>query len=183
VYRPLFRRPELIALVYYSAASQNPKKQIKFDFLNIHHTNSAIFFPNFLQHPAIKPATRIRLLKWKGRFDIINYIGRNAPALYPQDITNYVPKQPGTGWPDIFERATEYDDDGHTSKLVRVIALGEEFCKKYEGQKGFVVSGDMWLKMGHMAIDSVDNGPNHWVRNCGWEEAWKDIPAREEGKL
>jgi hypothetical protein len=67
--------------------------------------------------------------------------------------------------------------------LVRSIALGEKVCKPYEGRKGFLVKKDMWEKMGHMAIDAVDTGTIHWVRNCGWEEAWKDIPERQAGKL
>ena len=113
----------------------------------------------------------------------MNYLGRNTPSLRPEDIENYRPKYPNTGWPQIFERATLYDDDGHLSKLVRSIAMGEKVCKPYEGRKGFLVKKDMWEKMGHMAIDAIDAGAVHWVRNCGWEEAWKDIPERQAGKL
>jgi Questin oxidase-like len=171
------------SLVFYAAASQNPSKEIKFDFLNIHHTNSSIFFNRFLSHPAIPKATKVRLLEWKGRFDLLNYFGRNNPTLRPEDITNYQPKYPNTSWPEIFERATLYDDDGHVSKLVRAIANGQQICKPYEGMKGFLVKGDMWEKMAHMAMDAIDNGSVHWVRNCGWEEAWRDIPDRKAGRL
>jgi Questin oxidase-like len=169
--------------VYYAASSQNPNKEVKFDFLNIHHTNSAIFFPTFLSHPAVPPTIKVRLLAWKGRFDLINYLGRNTPTLRPEDIKAYESTRPGDSWPEIFERATLFDDDGHIAKLIRILALGEQICKPYEGKKGFVVSGDMWEKMGLMAIDSVDNGPNHWVRNCGWKQAWVDVPERINGKL
>jgi hypothetical protein len=169
--------------VYTAAASQNPAKVIKYDFINIHHTNSSIFFSRFLSHPAIKPAAKCKLLLWKGHFDLVNYLGRNSITLRPQDIESYQPKNPNDGWSEIFERATLFEDDGHTSKLVRAIAFGEKFCKPYEGRDGFVVKGDWWEKMAHMAIDAVENGPKHWVRNCGWQQAWKDMPARQNGKL
>jgi hypothetical protein len=37
--------------------------------------------------------------------------------------------------------------------------------------------------MGHMAIDSVEAGEPHWVRSCGFDEAWKDVPVREGARL
>lgn len=40
----------------------------------------------------------------------------------------------------------------------------------------------MWEKMAHMAIDSVRMGLYFWGMNCGWEEAWKSVPARGEGQ-
>jgi len=169
--------------VLYSAAAQNPDKAIKFDFINIHHTNAAVFFPVFLKHPAIPTHAKVRLLEWKGRFDLINYLARNAPQLYITDISTYLPKHPEQGWPEIFERATLYPDDGHASKLVRVMALGEKVCGPYSGQKGFDVEPGMWIKMGHMAIDSVDTGSSHWITNGGWgEEKWEGVPSRPGGK-
>jgi hypothetical protein len=36
-----------------------------------------------------------------------------------------------------------------------------------------VIKGDMWDKVLHLIVDSVEApGPN-WVRSCGFEEAWK----------
>jgi questin oxidase-like protein len=169
--------------VYYSTASQNESKAVKFDFINIHHTNSAIFFPRFLSHPALNTATKVRLLEWKGRYDLVNYVGRNTPTLREEDITGYKPKHQNDHWPEILKRATLFSDDGHTSKLVRVLALGEKYCKPVESKLDYTLKGDMWEKAGSMAIDSVDNGPNHWIRNNGWQQAWRDVPARQSGKL
>ena len=41
-----------------------------------------------------------------------------------------------------------------------------------------------WMKMGHMAIDSVENterfNVSHWVRSAGFEQAWEKIPVRAQ---
>jgi hypothetical protein len=37
----------------------------------------------------------------------------------------------------------------------------------------------LWRKLGHMAIDSVEAGEPHWVRSCGFDQAWEKIPMRE----
>jgi hypothetical protein len=114
---------------------------------------------------------------------LVNYLARNSPTLRAGDITNYKPKNQGDHWPEIFKRATLYPDDGHTSKLIRVLAFGEKYCQPLEGKLDYAIKGDMWEKVGNMAIDGVDNGPNYWIRNCGWEQAWKDVPQRQGGKL
>jgi len=38
-------------------------------------------------------------------------------------------------------------------------------------------------KLGHMAVDSVEAGEPHWVRSCGFAEAWEKIPLRDGAKL
>jgi hypothetical protein len=106
------------------------------------------------------------------------YASRGSPSLPLAEITNYKSKQDST-WPQIFQRVTSFPDDGHASKLVRALAHGEKACEGFEGREGFVIQGDMWRKLGNMAIDSVEAGEPHWVRSCGFEEAWKDIPDRE----
>jgi len=36
----------------------------------------------------------------------------------------------------------------------------------------------MWEKVGNMVVDSVEDTGNRWVRNAGFEEAWKDFEDR-----
>ena len=53
---------------------------------------------------------------------------------------------------------------------------------KLKEEKGWKIKDDMWLKMGHMAMDSVENlddSPD-WIRNCGFEQAWEKIYDRGE---
>lgn len=110
------------------------------------------------------------------------YVSRGCPDLLSSEIQNYTPAH-DSDWSGVIKRVNKLDDDGHASKLVRALAHGEQACKKYENKEGFLVKGDMWRKLGHMAIDSVEAGDPHWVRSCGFEQAWEDIPLREGARL
>jgi len=175
--------------VYYAAAAQHPPHSIKFDFFFIHCVNSSIFFSAFLHQPWLSTASKTRLLEWKARNDLAMYASRGSPALLLDEIHNYHPKVPSSDscdpWGGIFERVGRHQDDGHAAKLVRAVAHGQAICGKWEnkGSREFRVRGDMWLKVGHMAIDSVESGDPTWVRSCGFEEAWEKIKKRDGGKL
>ena len=110
------------------------------------------------------------------------YVSRGCPPLLLDEVTNYKPKEK-SGWDAIIKRVNKLEDDGHASKLVRALAHGEQACKKFESKQGFVIKGDMWEKLGHMAIDSVEAGEPHWVRSCGFEKAWEAVPLREGARL
>ncbi|KAF1968750.1 hypothetical protein BU23DRAFT_479364 [Bimuria novae-zelandiae CBS 107.79] len=172
------------AAVYYTAAAQHPPHIPKFDFFYMHCVNCSIFFSTFLSLPSLTPATKVRLLEWKVRNDLAMYASRGSPALMLDEITNYQPSSGrNSSWDEVIKRVNAHSDDGHASKLVRALAHGEQACKKYEDNDGFVVKGDMWEKLGNMAIDSVEAPGPTWVRSCGFDEAWKDIPKRTSGKL
>jgi hypothetical protein len=166
--------------IYFSGAAQKPSKQIKFDFFFMHCVNCSIFFSAFLKEPWLKLEDKVRLLEWKGRMDLALYVSRGCPELLRDEIKNYQPKNPDDDWSGIIRRVDKFPDDGHASKLVRALAHGEQACKPYESysEDVFPVTQDMFLKLGHMAIDSVEAGDPHWVRSTGFEQAWKDIPAR-----
>lgn len=171
-------------IVYYTGAAQHPPHQIKFDFFYIHCVNSSIFFSNFLS-PAnsfLAPATKRRLLEWKVWNDITMYVTRGCPDLLLNEITNYTPKHAST-WDDIITRVNANEDDGHASKLIRALAHGEKACAPYEGKDGFIIKADMWTQLGHMAIDSVEADGPSWVKGCGFEEAWQEIPLRDGARL
>lgn len=119
------------------------------------------------------------------------YASRASPALRPAEIADYRPKVPSSDsadpWGGIFERVGRHEDDGHAAKLVRALAHGQVICGRWERDEkrsaAFRVKGDMWLKLGHMAIDSVESGDPTWVRSCGFEQAWKDVKERERAQL
>src|ERR1700712_5594749 len=137
----------------------------------MHCVNSSIFFTRFLQLPSLSTANKIRLLEWKGRNDLALYVSRGSPALLLDEIINYKPKQPSAAgtdpWPAIIQRVDRFEDDGHSSKLIRALAHGKRVCKKWEhNNDAFRIKGDMWDQIGHMVIDSVEaSGPN-WVRSA-----------------
>lgn len=151
----------------------------------MHCVNCSIFFSTFLSSAShfLTTTTKRRLLEWKVWNDMAMYVSRNCPRLLLDEITHYQPKQ-ASGWDAIFQRVNELEDDGHASKLIRALAHGEQVCAKYENKEGFVIRGhDAWLKLGHMAIDSVEAEGPDWVFSCGFEEAWASIPLRDGGAL
>ncbi|KAF1928300.1 uncharacterized protein M421DRAFT_420851 [Didymella exigua CBS 183.55] len=172
------------AAVYFTAAAQRPPHQVKFDFYYMHCVTSSIFFSNFLSsfNNFLTPATKRRLLEWKVWNDIIMYASRHSPALLLSEVTDYTPKA-DSDWDRIILRVNKLEDDGHASKVIRALANGQKSCQPYEDKPGFVIKGDAWRKIGHMAIDSVEAGEPHWTRSCGFDQAWQDVPLRDGAKL
>ncbi|KAJ5906668.1 Oxidoreductase ptaJ [Penicillium subrubescens] len=166
-------------VVYYTSAAQRPNKAVKLDFFFIHCLNSSIFFSKLVHLPALSQQTRLRLLEWKGRMDLLMYVSRGCPELLRDDITNYPAKN---DWTTLFARAASHPkDDGHLAKFVRAVAHGENVCKSFEsqGQQAMPVSGNMWLQIGNMAIDStVGDEDAMWIRSTGFDEAWEHVPGR-----
>lgn len=171
---------------YFSGAAQHTsrKKAVKFDFFYMHSINASIFYSAFLRPQVTKwldKESHAKLLMWKAWSDIAMYVSRGSPELLKDEITNYEPKISGD-WQGIYERVDALEDDGHASKLVRAMANGERVCKEYEDGEGkeWMIKGSDWLQLGHMAIDSVEEGDPRFVRNAGFESAWKNV--RERGQ-
>lgn len=183
--------------IYFTAAAQNPPKQVKFDFYFMHCVNSSIFFPTFLGLEWLSVENKVRLLNFKVWLDLAMYPSRASPALLLEEISGYVPaKLPAetgvtdgngtvkdTEWPGIFERLFEFADDGHAVKLGRAVANGERVSKGYESEEWCKIKGFMWEKIGNMVIDSVEDSGATWGRSVGFKEAWegfKDRPRRAQ---
>lgn len=171
-------------LVYFTAAAQRPPHLVKFDFYYMHCVTSSIFFSNILSsaNDFVSPAAKRRLLEWKVWNDIVMYASRHSPNLFLSEITDYKPKA-DSDWDKIILRVNKLEDDGHASKIIRALASGQKSCEPYEDKPGFVIKGDAWRKIGHMAIDSVEAGEPHWTRSCGFDQAWEDVPLRDGVKL
>jgi hypothetical protein len=167
------------AAAYYTAGAQRSDKAIKYDFFFMHDVNCSIFFSAFLKQDWLSDADKARLLEWKIRIDLVMYASRKSPEIRMQDIREYKPKQP-SGFDEIEDRVCRLPDDGHASKLVRAIAHGQQICKPYEAREEFRLKQDDWLQLAHMAIDSVEMEGANWVRSAGFDEAWKDVPARAQ---
>jgi hypothetical protein len=150
----------------------------------MHCVNSSIFFSNFLSttNAFLTPSVKRRLLEWKVWNDVVMYVSRGCPPLLLDEVTTYTPAK-DSDWDGIIKRVRALEDDGHGCKLVRALAHGQQACQKYEDQGGFMIKDDMWQKLGHMAIDSLEAGEPHWVRSCGFEKAWESIPLREGARL
>ncbi|KAL8672730.1 MAG: hypothetical protein Q9168_002820 [Polycauliona sp. 1 TL-2023] len=171
------------AAVYFTGGAQHPPKQIKFDFYYMHCVNSSIFFSAFLKQPWIAADHKIRLLQFKGWTDLALYASRRAPEPLLDEIVHYQPKQPEDAWDQIVKRVIEHEDDGHASKLIRALWHGEQICKPYNENPKFRIKERMWLQLGHMAIDSVEDTGSPWVRSAGFNEAWEQYEDRPRAQL
>lgn len=135
---------------YYTGAAQRPDKKVKIDFFFIHCVNSAIFFSKIVQLPFLDQRTKLRLLEWKGRLDLLMYVSRNSPKLLLDEVTQYPVEN---DWPAVFSQSVKHPaDDGHLVKFVRALAHGQNVCKPFESRapQTMTISGDMWLRIGNM---------------------------------
>lgn len=150
---------------YYTSAAQQPGKEVKFDFFYIHCMNASIFLPKILALPSIDVSSKVRLLEWKGRVDLLMYVSRAAFDLHLDEVTKYPASQ---DWKAVFAKSiTHPQDDGHAPKLMRALAHGEQVCRPFEAQakeKGLAITGDMWLKIGNMGkINQLSDMLPDWL--------------------
>ncbi|KAI9744191.1 MAG: hypothetical protein M1818_002343 [Claussenomyces sp. TS43310] len=167
--------------VYFTATAQHPPKQVKFDFFYIHCVNSSIFWSTFRELPFLSSAQKARLLEWKGRMDLALYASRGCPALLLEEVTGYVPKLLEAGDAELgglVRRCFELDDDSHAVKLLRAVAHAEEVSGTYDDETWCKIRTFMWLKIGNMVLDSVEDSGETWVRSCGFDEAWQNFEDR-----
>lgn len=116
--------------------------------------------------------------------DLAMYASRRSPPLLIEEVSNYTPKKLDgvkVGWENIFLRLFDLEDDGHAPKLGRAVANAENVSKK-RGRENSKIHGDMFLKIGNMVIDSVEDTGNRWVRSAGFEEAWENFEDRKESR-
>ncbi|KAK5789410.1 hypothetical protein VI817_008534 [Penicillium citrinum] len=164
---------------YYTGAAQRPDKNVKIDFFLIHCVNSSIFFSKIVQLPFLDTQSKLRLLEWKGRMDLVMYVSRGSPELRLNEVTQY----PVTNdWSGVFSHCIKHPgDDGHLVKLVRALAHGEKVCEVVDKDSQMPIVGDMWLKIGNMAVDSTADGIDDgamWIRSTGFDEAWANLSGR-----
>ncbi|KAJ5165514.1 uncharacterized protein N7500_007344 [Penicillium coprophilum] len=165
-------------VAYYTSAAQRPTREMRLDFFFIHCVNSSIFFSKILILPFLDQKSKLRMLEWKGRIDLLMYISRGTPDLLLDEVANYPMNE---DWSQIFARSIAHPgDDGHLAKLARALAHGQHVCQAYESKHPEVpIKGDMWLRIGNIAVDStVEEGDRPmWVRSTGFDEAWEPQQA------
>ena len=165
------------AVAYYTAGAQRRDKMVKYDFYFIHSFNASIFFSAFMKQKWLSDANKVRLLEWKIRMDLTVYASRKSPEILIDEIRNHQPRKP-SGWDGIQDRVCAIEDDGHTVKLVRVIAHAQDVSKPYEDKDAFRLKQADFLQLGHMAMDAAETSNPRWVRSAGFDEAWEEVPAK-----
>ncbi|GAB1312818.1 Oxidoreductase AflY [Madurella fahalii] len=138
---------------YMTGAAQRPGKREAIDFVLLHTVTLFVFYPAFMALDWLSDGDKARLLEATARIDAVMYAGCGCPPLYPQRVTDYMPKRAGDGWEDLFHRAVVYKDEGHVAKLVRAMFSLEQLG---EPAPGFPIAKKDFVKIAHMAVDSVE---------------------------
>ncbi|KAI1450026.1 hypothetical protein F5Y02DRAFT_370725 [Annulohypoxylon stygium] len=164
-----------------TSAAFYPGKEPKFDFFLMHHINICPIFIAINSQDWIPLESKVRLLEWKVRMDIVQYAARGCPPLSLDNIASYVPKHNEPGAMDeLLPRMHNLDEDGHAIKLFRAAGLGQTVVEKYDDKDWVVIKGGLWTKIKHLVVDSVEAAGPHWVRSAGFGEAWGIIPDQSD---
>ncbi|RFU32256.1 hypothetical protein B7463_g4058, partial [Scytalidium lignicola] len=183
------------------AAAQRPDKMEAMDFFFMHSVSVSLWLRVFLGLDWLSDSIKCKLVETKGRLDLVLHGQNKTPALYPDRIFNYKPKNPADGWAEIFARARRYREDGHGAKLIRGLKHAEDVSRKFYGLPGLELQPQYCLTVAHMVMDSIErmDSPDYripagitqpgldeevlrimvrWVRWCGMEKSWAYIPNK-----
>lgn len=146
-----------------------------------HHLNSAPIFLTLNKLPWIPTSIKARLLEWKMRLDLINYIARGCPPLQPDLLSTYKPRdttlvaKPS----DLLSRFHTADDDGHIIKVARSLMIAQEVSRSYADKDWLRIRDDgEWLAAHYLLVDGIEGGGATWVRQTGFPQAWEDMPEK-----
>lgn len=150
-----------------------------------HHLNAAPIFLTINKMSWVPQSIKVRLLEWKMRFDVIEYVGRGCPTLHADILKSYKPKdaQLVSKPQDLLPRFHALPDDGHTIKVVRALLIAQQESGKYAGRPWLRIKEDDWLRIHYMLLDGVEGQSSQWVRSAGFEEAWKEVPELSRANL
>ncbi|KAM0335827.1 hypothetical protein ACHAQA_000877 [Verticillium albo-atrum] len=184
------RTAEMFEAAFWVAAGAALKKgkAAKWDFFLIHHTNSSPFFVTLNKAKWLSTKNKVRMLEYKIRMDLVQYAARGTPEIRFAETAGYKPRDVERGRElvkapaDLLPRFHAIDDDGHTVKVARALAICRDVCAPYADKPWRKIkSDDVWLKMHYTLLDGTENGDaegGRWVRSAGFDEMWKDIPNR-----
>ncbi|KAM7219934.1 HypA protein [Rhypophila decipiens] len=163
-----------------AALFKEGEKVPKYDFYMIHNVNSSPIFPTLNNKPWLSPQSKARILEWKIRMDLLQYVARGCPPLSVDKISRYQPKPKpqaeglGSGL-ELISRLHELEqDDGHAIKLGRAALICQKEVKKKNPTPELVINTpQLWEKVLHLIVDSVEAPGPTWVRNAGLVGAWE----------
>ncbi|KAK0392258.1 hypothetical protein NLU13_1754 [Sarocladium strictum] len=153
----------------------------RMDFFLIHTLTSSPFFLTINKLGWVPNAQKVRLLEWKMRLDIVEYIAQGCPPLDTASLRRYTPRDPTqvhSPW-SLLPKFHSQPDDGHTIKVIRSLILAEQESKKYEDKKWIrIKDAKSWLNAHHVMLDSMNTEADtgRWVRGAGFSEAWEGKP-------
>ena len=89
-----------------------PDKIPTYDFFLMHILTSTLFTHVLIDQDWVPTEVKCRMLNWKVWTDLVTYVSRGTPKLYPNDIQNYAPKLHlrGNPWLNLIDRVIMYED-------------------------------------------------------------------------
>lgn len=196
----------MYSCAYMIGAAQQPGKREAIDFVTLHAATMCVHYPAILAKDWLSIGEKARLIEAKARVDAVMYAGTGSPQLYRERVVGYVPRYPEDGWPELFQRAIVYHDEGHAAKLMRALYATVQLAG--EPDPGFPITKADLLNIAHMAMDSVEmafdsksgnklppgieeatmqrigsggemvvNNMTRWVFYGGLENAWRHVPT------
>ncbi|KAH6611050.1 hypothetical protein Trco_001070 [Trichoderma cornu-damae] len=166
-----------------AAAAFHPPNVPKFDFYLIHHLNASPFFVTLFSFPWLSASQKARMLEWKIRLDLVQYIARGCPPLRIGDLESFAPKSGSgscvTNPEHLLPRFHGIVDDGHTIKVVRALIVAQKLSRMFAGEPWIRIADDeTWLKAHLVLLEGTEGSqePALWVRSAGFDDAWKHVP-------
>ncbi|KAF9877039.1 hypothetical protein CkaCkLH20_05305 [Colletotrichum karsti] len=154
--------------VWSAGAACKPPAGLSFkvDFFLLHAVNLVPFLPLFGDTSWLSVSSKIRLLEWITRYNILLYASRGCPELTDKYIE--ASQSHLKDWPEVFNAAINRTyDDGHLVKAVRALAFAQETTRALEKDGTRIIAEDKWLPLANMVLDSVkDNAKES-------EERWQ----------
>lgn len=186
------RIAEMINVISWMAsACQNPAKAVKFDFFLMHSVNCSFFLSVFGGLEFLTKHSKLRLVEFKVRMDLVMYATQGCSELLTDEITAYTPRRGNESMnrTEVVERALNIPCDGHVVKFIRALYHGSTVCRPYEDSQDDVVASkfpikgpEMRLKMANMVLDSTEDSRgvyDKWMRGPGFAAAWDVVPDRK----
>ena len=173
--------------IYVACSSMLPPHEFRLDFFIMHVANAAYWLQAYLQRDSISREQKARLIEDTGRVLTFMSAGVGTPSLHPEVLEEHVMKTnsgKGMDWDGLFAKVVHHADDGHMIKFIRALAYGEKVSKPYEGQAGFPMRQNLFLKAGNAVLDNSSKKPMAFLahydllRGVGLPQAWEGVPLQ-----
>ena len=177
--------------MYVTCAAMRPPHEFRIDFFLVHVANASYWLQAFLQRDSISRVQKARVIEDTGRLLTFMAAGVGMPALCPEVLEGHVMLTNGgrgMDWDSLFEKVCRHADDGHMIKFIRALANGEKASKPYEGQEGFPMRQDMFLRAANAVLDNTSSRPmdylRHYdiIRGVGFPQAWEGVPFQAKAE-
>ncbi|KAK2754877.1 hypothetical protein FQN54_006770 [Arachnomyces sp. PD_36] len=172
---------------YVTCSAMLPPHEFRVDFFLMHVVNAAYWLQAYLRMDSISRVQKSCMIEDTGRLLTFMAAGVGMPSLHPEVLEQHIIKAnggKGKDWDELFATVCHHADDGHMIKFIRALANGEKVCKPFEGQNGFPMRQNLFLKAANAVLDNSSTKPMAFLahfdllRAVGLPEAWAEVPLQ-----